>query len=162
MAKLTNVDLDDIRARTKTAGEYIDSIKGKDGEAMNQKYREYTLKAKAVERLRPLVKDVVVVVFSAAWCKDCKNALPVLRHLEEKIGLEVRVFGSIKTAPLDPDHRWKIPPSPPEMEEWDVTHIPWIVLFDRKGNEIATIIEKPTIKDTLEEEILNHLEQREG
>ncbi len=159
MTRLTGVNLDDIRSRTKTVGEYLDSIQGKDKDAMLRIYEHYRPKEDVVDRLRRHVNDIVIVVFSAAWCKDCKNALPVLRHLEERIGLNVRVFGGIKTAPLDPNHQWRIPPSPPEMEEWEITHIPWIVIFDLEGNEIGTVIEKPTVTASLEEEILYHLER---
>ncbi|MHA1216971.1 MAG: TlpA family protein disulfide reductase [Candidatus Thorarchaeota archaeon] len=157
MTKLANIDLDDIRTRSMTVAEYFDSVSGKDKEVMMSKYNQYQLKEEALRQLKDLAGSVVCVVFSAAWCKDCRNALPVLRHLEEKAGLEIRVFGNIKTAPLDPKHRWKVPPSPPETEEWNITHIPWIVLFDKDGNEIGTIIEKPEVKETLEEEILYHL-----
>ncbi|RLI50506.1 MAG: hypothetical protein DRO73_02900 [Candidatus Thorarchaeota archaeon] len=157
MTKLANIDLDNIRTRSTTIAEYFDSVSGKDKEVMMSKYDQYQLKKEVLRQLKDLGRSVVCVVFSAAWCKDCKNALPALRHLEEKAGLEVRVFGNIKTAPLDPEHQWKVPPSPPEMEEWNITHIPWIVLFDKDGNEIGTIIERPEVKDTLEEEILYHL-----
>ncbi len=140
-----------------TVAEYFESVTGKDKDVMMDKYQQYRLKGDVLQQLKDLAGSVVCVVFSAAWCKDCKNALPMLRHLEERAGLEVRVFGNIKTAPLDPERRWKVPPSPPEMEEWNITHIPWIVLFDRDGNEIGTIIEKPEVRETLEEEILYHL-----
>ena len=157
MTKLVDIDLDDIRLRSMTVAEYFESVTGKDKDVMMDKYHQYRIKGDVLQQLKDLAGSVVCVVFSAAWCKDCKNALPVLRHLEERAGLEVRVFGNIKTAPLNPEHRWKIPPSPPEMEEWNITHIPWIVLFDRDGNEIGNIIEKPEVKETLEEEILYHL-----
>ena len=84
----------------------------------------------------------------------------MLAHLEEEIDLDVRVFGGMKTAPLDPTHKWAVPPSPPEAEEWKVKAIPWIEIFDKTGNRIATIIEKPTVKSTLEAELLYVLENK--
>ncbi len=151
------VDLNDIRSRTTSAAEYIDNMDGKEGDMFRDFYDEYKLDMKVVEQLRDFAKDITIVVMSAKWCGDCKSAIPVLKHLEEKIGLEVLSFSNIKTAPLDPAHQWKIPPSPQEMEDWNVKAIPWIVIFSKDGKEIGTIIEKPTVKPTLEAEILHVL-----
>jgi thiol-disulfide isomerase/thioredoxin len=153
------VDLDDIRKRTKNARGYVESIEGKAGGQFLEVYDEYKLNHQSTQELKTLAEGLVFVVMSAGWCKDCRAALPVLMHLEEEIGLDVRCFGGIKTAPLDPDHRWKIPPSPPEMEDWGVTAIPWIQIFDSDGNRIAVIIEKPTVKPTLEAELVHVLKE---
>lgn len=126
----------------------------RDRDAVLDAYDKYQLNMDAIEKLKPLLKNVTCIVFSAPWCGDCKRATPVLMHLVKQTDLDVRVFGSIKTAPLDPDHQWKIPPSPPEIEDWKVTHIPWIVFFDNDGNELGKIIEKPEFRETLEEETL--------
>ncbi|MFX1368765.1 MAG: thioredoxin family protein [Promethearchaeota archaeon] len=104
--------------------------------------------------------DLTFVVLSAAWCGDCKNAMPVFLHLEETLNLNVRVFGKIKTAPLDPDRKWAIPPSPPEIEEWGATAIPWIEIFNSNGERVGTIIERPRVKPTLEAEILHLLKDK--
>ncbi|KPV65265.1 MAG: hypothetical protein AOA65_0300 [Candidatus Bathyarchaeota archaeon BA1] len=61
-----------------------------------------------------------MVVFSAEWCKDCTNNVPVLWLISELRGLEIRVFGHLKTDPLNPRERWKIPPSPPEVKDFGV------------------------------------------
>ena len=41
-----------------------------------------------------------------------------------------------------------------EIDVWSVTAIPWIVIFDKHGKRIDTIIEKPKYKPTLESELL--------
>jgi hypothetical protein len=86
--------------------------------------------------------------------------MPVMLHLEEKLGLEVLVFGTIKTAPLDPNVKWAVPPSPPETNEWGVTAIPYFFFFKQDGEKVTILIEKPTVKDTLEEEILHVLRNK--
>ncbi len=154
------VDLKDIRIRTKSVKEYIDAVDEKNREILMEKYHNYELKTDILDELKETTKDLTVVVMSALWCKDCKNAVPVLLHLEEKIGLEVRMFSGIKTAPLDPNRQWAIPPSPPEVDDWKVKAIPWFEFFDKEGNRIATLIEKPTVKETLEEEILYVLKNK--
>ncbi|MFX0045251.1 MAG: thioredoxin family protein [Candidatus Hermodarchaeota archaeon] len=150
-------DLKDIRSRTKSAAEYMKSLDDKHRDSFYEVYQEYELDASSTEELRGLIDGLTLVAMSAGWCKDCRNAIPVLMQLEEQIGLDVRVFGNVKTAPLDPEHQWRIPPSPPEIEEWGATAIPWIEIFDSEGERVATIIEKPTVKSTLEAELVHVL-----
>ena len=154
------VDLNDIRSRTTNVRDYIDGLKDKDKEKFLEVYNTYKLNTDVVDILRETLKDLTVVVFSAAWCGDCKRAMPVMQQLEEQLGLEVLVFSKIKTAPLDPDRQWAVPPSPPEVNEWGVTAIPWFNFYDVDGNLVGTLIEKPKIKDTLEEEILHVLRNK--
>ncbi len=148
-------DLDDIRARTISASEYILGLNDKWGEYQRQRYENYQLDPKVVEELKEYVDDIVIVVIGASWCKDCREAIPVLMRLEKELGLEVRVFSKVKTAPLDPENKWAIPPSPPEAKLWNIRAIPWIEIFRKDGTRIGTIIEKPTIMPTLEAEILH-------
>ena len=153
-------NLDDIRNRATTIRGYIETLGGKDQDILMEMYEEYNLDMQVVEELKDDLKDLSVVIFSAAWCGDCKNAMPVMLHLEEKLGLDVMVFGTIKTAPLDPNVKWAVPPSPPETNEWGVTAIPYFFFFNKEGEKVAILIEKPTIKDTLEAEILHVLRNK--
>ncbi len=154
------VDLTDIRSRTTSVHDYIDSLRDKDKVKFLEVYNSYTLDADVVDELRDVLKDLTVVVFSAAWCGDCKRGMPVMQQIEEQLGLEVLVFSKIKTAPLDPDRQWAVPPSPPEVNEWGVTAIPWFNFYDTEGNLVGTLIEKPTVKETLEAEILHVLKDK--
>lgn len=147
-------DLENIRSRTKTAKEYLESIESKHIDRFMAEYQSYELDPVSTEELRNLTTGLTIVVMSAGWCKDCVKAILVLAQLEEEIGLDIRVFGGIKTAPLDPDHQWRVPPSPPEIEEWGATAIPWIEIFDSQGNRVATIVEKQVVKPTLEAELV--------
>ncbi len=151
------VDLEDIRNRTKSAVDYMNSLDAKHRDSFYEVYQRYEIDPSITEELKGLVEGLTLVAMSAGWCKDCRNAIPVLMHLEEQIGLDVRVFGNVKTAPLDPEHQWRIPPSPPEIEEWGATAIPWIEIFDSEGERVATIIEKPKVKSTLEAELVHVL-----
>ncbi len=156
------VDLNEIRTRTQTCREYLENSKGESKDEQMQTYRDYKLNEQAMKELKGLVKGLTVVVLGASWCKDCRKVIPVLLHLEEKLGLDVRVFGTIKVAALDPDHQWRIPPSPPEAEDWGVKAIPWIEIFDENGERIDTIIEKPDFTPTLEEEFAFLLKKASG
>ena len=159
MRTLIMVDLDNIRERSQSAKQYISSLADKWKDVQLEEYRNYNLDADAASKLKDYVDKIVIVSIGASWCKDCRKAIPVLMKLEEELGLEIRVFGSVKSAPLDPNRQWAVPPSPPEVDEWNVTAIPWIVIFDKEGNKVGTIIEKPKYKQTLEDELL-HLIQK--
>lgn len=154
------IDFEDIRKRTTNIQGYFDKLQGKDRDLLMEAYEEYSMNQNAGKELKILLKDLKVVVFSAAWCGDCKRAMPVLLHLEREYGLKAMVFGEIKTDPLNKDVQWRVPPSPPEINEWGVTAIPWLEFFDSKGNKVAHLIEKPTVKETLEEEMLYILKNK--
>jgi thiol-disulfide isomerase/thioredoxin len=143
------MDLDKIRESTQSAYDYVSSL-----ESFMYVYDNYKLDQEVVNELKKYVNDYTVVLFSASWCHDSRAGVPVFALLETQIGLEVRVFGGMKTAPFDQEHTWAIPPSPPEAETWGVTAIPWIVVFTKDGQEVGKIIERPTWGKTMEEEFL--------
>ncbi len=101
----------------------------------------------------------MIVVFSAEWCNDCAANVPVLALLVEKTGMQVRVFGGLKTDPLNPEERWRIPPSPPEVKTFNIQKTPHIIIFDEQGKQLGAIIENPKPENTLEEEILQIIQQ---
>ncbi|MFQ6080799.1 MAG: thioredoxin family protein [Candidatus Bathyarchaeia archaeon] len=148
------VDLQEVRRKTVSIEEYISAIDERFRDKFLARKESYQLNQDAIKRLRDEVDKYTVVVFSADWCKDCVNNVPVLALISESTGLEVRVFGHLKTAPLNPRERWKIPPSPPEVKTFGVKKTPWIVIFDKQGKEIGKIIENPEHADSLEEELL--------
>ncbi|TFG30115.1 hypothetical protein EU527_14920 [Candidatus Thorarchaeota archaeon] len=154
------IDFEDIRRRTTNIQEYIDKLPDKDRDIVLEAYEEYSLNKEATNELRDILKDLKVVIFSAPWCGDCKRAMPILLHLEKDYGLDAMVFGEIKTDPLNKNVQWRVPPSPPEINEWGATAIPWFEFFDSDGNKIATLIEKPHVKETLEEEMLYILKNK--
>ncbi|MDO8055416.1 MAG: hypothetical protein Q6361_01005, partial [Candidatus Hermodarchaeota archaeon] len=59
-----------------------------------------------------------------------------------------------KTDPLNPNRQWAVPPSPPEVDTLGIKAIPTILLYTPAGQEIGRIIENPSMKPTLEEELL--------
>jgi thiol-disulfide isomerase/thioredoxin len=153
------VDLQNIRQRSQSVKEYVYSLEDKWKDIQLEEFQDYKLDETVVEELKGYADGITIVSIGANWCKDCRKAIPVLMKLEEELGLEVRVFGSVKTAPLDPNRQWAVPPSPPEVDDWGVTAIPWIEIFDEEGVRIGTIVEKPVHKSTLEAEILHVLKQ---
>jgi thiol-disulfide isomerase/thioredoxin len=146
-------DLAEIRKKTITVSDYINSMEGNFREKFLARKRAYRLNCEITNRLKQSAKNYFVIAFSAEWCKDCAANIPVLALISEATGLEVRVFGGLKKDPLSGTGKWRIPPSPPEVETFNVDKIPLIIVLDMEGNEIGRVIENPK-EPTLEEELL--------
>jgi len=148
------VNLEEIRRKTVSVEDYISSMSKSFREKFLDRQESYRPNLEAMEKLKKEAGSYMVVVFSAEWCKDCARSVPVLWLISEFAGLEVRVFGNLKTDPLNPATKWRIPPSPPEVETFDVKKTPWILIFDKKGIEVGKIIENPKYTGSVEEELL--------
>ena len=148
------VDLTEIRKKTVSATEYINGLDEPFKERFLERKRAYQLGAETVKQLKKLEEKYMVVAFSAIWCKDCAVNIPVLALLSEETGLEVRVFGGIRKDPLSHLHKWRVPPSPPEIESFKIDKLPSILIIHSAGNEIGRIVETPKVQPTLEQELL--------
>ncbi|MFB0514693.1 MAG: TlpA family protein disulfide reductase [Candidatus Bathyarchaeia archaeon] len=152
---MATANLKIINKRTVSVEKYINKLAQPFKEKFSERKQTYQLNEEAVRKLKNYAKDVVIVVFSAEWCKECAASVPVLALLAEKTGVKVRVFGGLKTDPLNPKEKWRIPPSPPEVKAFNVRKAPHIIVFDKQGKQLGTIIENPKPENTLEEEILH-------
>jgi len=148
------VDLDEIRRKTVSVSDYVSSIESPFREKFLARKEGYQLNQNVVDKLKGIADKYTVVVFSAKWCKDCANNIPVLELVSQATGLEVRVFGHIMKDVLSTKEKWRIPPSPPEVKTFGVEKLPWIIVFDKKGREIGKIIENPLYTGSIEEELL--------
>ncbi|MHA1776643.1 MAG: hypothetical protein DRO88_03530 [Promethearchaeia archaeon] len=163
------ITLTDIRSEYKIGYKYIpeeDAYKGN--------YEKYQPSQEVIDKIKSWLDEkeehLVIVAFGATWCGDCKEQLPHLVKIERTLKnkrFEVRVLTGIKVkAPYEREKGkliWKSPPSPPETldERFDMVHIPAIFIFNKLGQCIGKIDEKPEHKATLEEEILYYLENAE-
>lgn len=147
-------DLALIRERTISAEEYVRSINPRFIEKWQERKQTYMLQEETSRRIKELADGYLIVAFSAEWCKDCITNIPVLDLLSEKTGIDVRIFGKIKSDPLSHTRKWRIPPSPQETETFRIEKLPTTIIFDKNGFEVGRIIEKPATATTLEQEIL--------
>jgi len=152
-------NLIEIIRKTVPVTHYINSIEEPFHEKFVARKQAYQLNPEAINELKRFANKYVIVAFSAEWCKDCATNIPVLALISEATGLEVRIFGGLKKDPLSQTRKWRIPPSPPEVETFNVDKIPLIILFDKEGREIGKIIENPR-EPTLEEELLKIISGR--
>jgi thiol-disulfide isomerase/thioredoxin len=149
-----NADLSDVRKKTVEAGQYISSLDQPFRQNFLIAEQTYQMNSRAINQLKKFAGSFVVVAFSAGWCKDCAKNIPVLALIGKATGLEIRVFGGLKKDPLSHVRKWRIPPSPSEVETFSVEKIPLIIVFDDGGVEIGRIIENPKQWPTIEEELL--------
>ena len=150
-------DLKALRANSEPVEDYL-AAPSDATDAFTQRLQEYELDPVVTENLKAYARKAYIFSFSAEWCKDCKRNVPVLRLIQDATGIEARVLGHIMRDPKNPSERWRIPPSPPEVKDFNVVNIPHIVVLDAQGNELGAVIENPPIEKTLEETILEILE----
>jgi len=159
MAKMKQINLQEIIKKTVSINEYIEGIAHPFKDKFLERKQTYQLNEEIISKLKEYANKVVIVAFSAEWCKDCTANIPVLALIAEKTGIKIRVFGGLKKDPLNPKEKWRIPPSPPEVKTFNVEKIPHIMILNRKGEIIGKITENPRYKETLEEEILYLIEK---
>jgi hypothetical protein len=147
------IDLSEIRTKTLTVNEYIEKLEEPFRQNFLNRKQTYTPKPETLDSLRKITDNHMIIAFCAGWCKDCTKNIPVLALIAESTGLEVRVFGGFKRDPLSSSCKWRIPPSPPEVQTFNVDKIPLMIVFDKEGNEVGRIVENPKVMPTLEEEI---------
>ena len=155
--------LNDVTRNAPTVNQYINNMPaGYRGGFVRQR-DSYELDKDIIKKLRIYANDHEIVALFANWCGDSRRAIPVLAHLEDKIGLKVRALGGM-TKPSweekrrNPGMNWAIPPSPKEIETLDVTSSPTIIIFNNSGEEVGRIKTKPKIEKTVEAEILRIIE----
>jgi thiol-disulfide isomerase/thioredoxin len=145
-----NADSEDVK-------HYIESSKEKEPRFM-ERYNSYEVDKEIATKIKCHSEKYAIYAFSAEWCPDCMRNIPVLARIQEKTGLKTRIFGHIMRDAKSSTKRWRIPPSPAEVDEFDVIKIPSMYILDKDGNKVGEIIENPPTGMTLEAAILDILE----
>ena len=146
-------DVAKIRKGSEAVHDYV-STPSKAKEAFDKRRTEYKLDAAVIKELKKKAKDYTIIVFSAEWCPDCVRNVPVLDLLAEATGIEVRVFGHIMRDAKSNTRKWAVPPSPPEVDEFNVPKIPLIVVLNKDGEKAGEIVENPPPGKTVEQALL--------
>lgn len=155
------LDLSEIERRTISVTDYINSLEEPFREGFLVRKQTYQPNQEALCQLRESAGKYIIIAFSAGWCKDCAVNIPVLAVINDASGLEVRVFGGLKKDPLGQGRKWRIPPSPQEVETFNVDKLPLIIVADREGSEIGRIVENPTRRPTLEQELCEIIKSKQ-
>jgi thiol-disulfide isomerase/thioredoxin len=136
---------------------YIESSKENAPQFM-ERYEGYQLEEEVATKLKCHSDKYKIYAFSAEWCPDCHRNIPVLAHIQEETGLKTKIFGHLMRDAKNPNKRWRIPPSPEEVELFDLVKIPSMYILDKEGNKVGEIIENPPTGKTLEAAVLDILE----
>ncbi|NHJ49486.1 MAG: hypothetical protein FK733_16980 [Asgard group archaeon] len=156
-------DLQQLEKNGISVDEMYDSCQGSDGETMKCNIDDYIPNMDIVNKLAKKANGYTIVVFSADWCKDCKiNVAAFAKIVQLNSDIKAIFFKGMKSAPKDPNIRWRIPPSPPEVDDFDLRRIPSFYVLDKSGKVVGELIENPVTKPTVEEELLFILENIQG
>jgi thiol-disulfide isomerase/thioredoxin len=151
-------DLEKLIKNSEKVSEYISASSIK-VPTFKENYEKYALNNNIVDKLKRHKEDALIFAFSAEWCPDCQRHIPTLGLIADSVGIEVNIFGHLmRDDPKSSKSYWRIPPSPPEVEEFNVKRIPTILILDKKGRKIGDIIENPPKATSLEKAILEILE----
>lgn len=153
----TMYDLEKLLKNSEDSKQYIEASM-KNAPQFMERYESYTLEQEMVPKIKCHSSNYTIFAFSAEWCPDCYRNIPVLAKLQEATGLKTRIFGHLMRDAKSSSKRWRIPPSPVEVEEFDVVKIPSMYVLDKAGNMVGEIIENPPAGKTLEAAILAILE----
>jgi thiol-disulfide isomerase/thioredoxin len=147
-------DVAKLRKDSESVHDYV-SEASKVKDAFATRRAEYNLDAGVVKDLKKRAKEYIVIVFSAEWCPDCMRNVPVLDLIADAAELEVRVFGHIMRDAKSNTRKWAVPPSPPEVYEFNVPKIPLIAVIRKDGDMIGEIVENPPPGVTVEKALLD-------
>jgi thiol-disulfide isomerase/thioredoxin len=149
--------IEKLDKNTEDVKQYIESSKEKSPQFI-ERYDSYELDNEIRAKLKCHSEKYSIYGFSAEWCKDCYKHIPVLAHIQDQTGIKTRIFGQIMRDAKNPHKRWRIPPSPEEVELFEVEKLPSIYVIDNHGNKMGEIIENPPEGKNLERAILDILE----
>ncbi|TFF91169.1 hypothetical protein EU545_05285 [Candidatus Thorarchaeota archaeon] len=150
--------LEDVTKDAPSATEAIASLKPVYRGAFLRHGEHYKLNEEAVEKLRKYLDEYTVVATFAEWCGDSRRAIPVLSHIEKATDKRTMALTGMTKPPYGSDKLWDVPPSPKEVETFEVTSSPTILIFGPDGKEVGRIKTKARMTSTIEEEIVKIIE----
>lgn len=98
-------------------------------------YDEYEPDTETIQKLKPLMKDVDIVIFMGTWCEDSHEHLPNFFKVLDEVNYDE---SKIKMIAVDEE---KVSPEK-EIEEYNIIQVPTFIFY-RNGEEINRIVEYP-------------------
>jgi thiol-disulfide isomerase/thioredoxin len=155
----------DLISPTITPKEYLTQFSDKVGMI----YKNYEPKKDILKKISTLLQEkkekLKIVALGADWCPDCSRNIPRMIKITEKIPLVVIEFKILYGIVVNALHKpgeviWHKKRSPPEAAnpKFNLKAIPTFYFFNKDGKLLDVIIEKPKINSSLEEELLEILE----
>ncbi len=113
----------------------------------NAEYSAYTPDQETLLKLKPLLKNVRIVLVMATWCSDSRREVPRFYQILDQAGFTSK---HMKVLSVDRDKK----AGKFKTSDLNVTLVPTFIIY-RKGREIGRIVETPV--ESLEKDLLNIL-----
>jgi thiol-disulfide isomerase/thioredoxin len=155
-------NLSEVKVEAPSCGEYIENMSPQYKGGYVRLKSAYTFKTEPLEKLKNLGDEYTFVIIFADWCGDARKAVPVMAKLEEELGIKIPSLGGMTKPPYGSDKFWAVPPSPEEVDKFEITSSPTILVFDSNGEEIGRIKTRPRMTKTFEEELVKIIEDSKG
>ncbi|MHA1862484.1 MAG: thioredoxin family protein [Candidatus Thorarchaeota archaeon] len=141
-----------------SCSEYMDTMSpAYKGGFLRQK-NKYKLNPDAIEKLAKNSEDYRIVIIFADWCGDARRAVPVMTLIEAETGQKISALGGMKKPPYGSDKFWAVPPSPVEVDIFEITSSPTILIFNSQGDEVGRIKTRQKMTPSIEQEIVKIIE----
>ncbi|MFW9794496.1 MAG: thioredoxin family protein [Candidatus Thorarchaeota archaeon] len=151
--------IEDVKDTAPSTNDAIESMSPSYKGGFIRQKNDYKLNKETAEKIRLYIEEgYSIVALYADWCGDARRAIPVLALLEDELGIRIPCLGGMKKPPYGSDKLWAVPPSPVEVDIFEVTSSPTILIFDREGKEIGRIKTRARMTPTIEDEIVKIIE----
>ncbi|MHA1862815.1 MAG: thioredoxin family protein [Candidatus Thorarchaeota archaeon] len=148
----------EVNSDAPSCSEYMDTMSpAYKGGFLRQK-NEYRLNPDAIEKLAKNSEDYRIVIIFADWCGDARRAVPVMTLIEAETGHKISALGGMKKPPYGSDKFWAVPPSPVEVDIFEITSSPTILIFNSQGDEVGRIKTRQKMTPSIEQEIVKIIE----
>ncbi|MGY5864031.1 MAG: thioredoxin family protein [Candidatus Thorarchaeota archaeon] len=149
----------DVKPDAPSSNEAIDSMSPAYKGGFIRQRKDYSLNQESVDKIKVFLGEGYSLVgMFADWCGDARRAIPVLALLEDEIGVTIPCLGGMKKPSYGSDKLWDVPPSPTEVDIFEITSSPTILIFDKSGEEIGRIKTRARMTPTIEQEIVKIIE----
>ncbi|MHA1614353.1 MAG: thioredoxin family protein [Candidatus Thorarchaeota archaeon] len=150
--------LNEVHSDAPDCGEYMETMSPAYKGGFLRQRNEYKLNPEAVEKLGAFSEDYRIVIVFADWCGDARRAVPVMSLIEKETGQKISALGGMKKPPYGSDKFWAVPPSPVEVDIFEITSSPTILIFNQQGEEVGRIKTRAKMTPTIEQEIVKVIE----
>lgn len=153
--------LNEVSEECPSCIDYIEDMSSMRKDRWKRVKENYSLNEEALNKLRKYKEDYEFVAVFADWCGDARKAIPVLALLEEELDIKIRALGGMTKPPYGSEELWAVPPSPEEVNKFEITSSPTILIFDKEGHEVGRIKTRAKNTPTIEEELVFIIEENQ-
>jgi len=152
--------LNDVQSDAPSCSEYIDGMAITYKGGFKRQKQEYKLNQDAIDHLAKISEDFTIVIIFGDWCGDARRAVPVMSLIEEETGLRIAALGGMTKPPYGSGSGkfWAVPPSPEEVDIFEITSSPTVLIFNNQGEEIGRIKTRAKMTPSMEQEIVKVIE----